>query len=206
MELKDLIKLLNKHFKTALVCALVIGVVSFVCASLIKPRYKASTTLFVTRSVEKSSSYFTYEGFYSIQTAEKFTDTVVGLLKSVDVKRLALESVGLSFDPKSLARLEKGLLVKKASGQLVTVSITDKSESYAKNLLLELSKETVRSAQEINRNGDTNISVSFVSGGGGEESVIVVKKDLNAYVVGAGFFALSFFGVLFLFAFRSLAD
>ncbi|MEK7595285.1 MAG: Wzz/FepE/Etk N-terminal domain-containing protein [Patescibacteria group bacterium] len=203
MELKELIKLFSRNFRVSLLVSGAIGVLAFFTASFLPPWYKASATLFVTRSVDKSSSYFAYEGFYSIQTAEKFTDTLVGLLKSADVKRLALESSGIKFDPESLGRLEKAVFIKKASPQLVTVSVTDKSESYARRLLLELSKEVVKESVSINKEGDANILVAFVSGGGGEESALVVEKRVNSYVLGLGFFALSFFSVVFLLSLKS---
>lgn len=199
MELKDFIKVLAKSFKAQLVVGLIFATAAYISVFIVPPKYKASATLFVTRQAEEvNDSYFTYEGYYAGQTAEKYTDTVLGLLKSLDMKRKALENLGKPFTDADLAKLDKSIVVKRVGPQLIYFSVTSGDSKYAQDIWLLLARSVITQSAKLNVMGDGRLSTDIV-----DERPIVSEVVRNPIIFFVGAFLLGSFLVVFIKSFKS---
>ncbi len=160
--------------------------------------FRASGILFVNREAEKKvvgNNYYTYEGFYRQQTAERFTDTVVGLLKSEVILAGAGKSLGLAVDHNGLKRLSGATEVRKAAPQLVKLEVKQKTGEQATKLWQALAKEGIEKVKTLGAGEDSRLLLSQVTS---EPLVNAVSPDplLDTVVASglglvAGLFVLS---------------
>ncbi len=175
-----------------------VSLVLYFVTSQLPPSYKASATIFVRRDAEAgSSSFFSYDGYYSIQTAEKYTDTVFGLLKSIDIRKLALERVDIPQTTKELGRLEKSVLVKRVGPQAVSLTVSSKNRQYAGSVFKSMVESLITRSQEINKLGDKRLSITLV-----EEEPIITETTVPPFLVAISGFILCFSGMTFGFVVR----
>ncbi len=199
MELKDFIKVLSKSFKASLTLGLVFAAIALVFAFMVPNKYKASANLFVTRQAEQpNDNYFTYEGYYAGQTAEKYTDTVIGLLKSPEMKRKALEVLGKPFTNTDVISLERNIVVKRTGPQLIYFSIIGMDSNYVQEVWMSLARSVITQSTQLNVMGDAGLSIDIV-----DEKPIVSKVTANPFTLSAGAFLLGVFLVVFTKSFKS---
>jgi len=198
VELKDTLILLAKYRWFLLAVAFFAAVVGY-GVSLKWPVYnKASGVLFVNREAEKKvvgNNYYTYEGFYRQQTAERFTDTVVGLLKSEVILAAAGKSLGLSVDAAGLKKLSAATEVRKAAPQLVKLEVRQKTSEQATKLWQALAREGIEKVKALGAGEDGRLLLSQVTA---EPLVNAVSPDpvLDTFVAAGlglmvGIFAIS---------------
>jgi len=195
VELKDFLAVLQKHLKASLLLSFLVAIAVFIISFYIPVKYKASATLYVKREAELGSpGYFTYEGFYAIQTAEKYTETVIGFLKSIDVRSAALKSVNPSFAYKDLVKLDDYVTVKRSGPQLVLVSVVGRDRDFTEKLWDSLVETTVKKSEELNKSADERLGIDLV-----EKKPVVVKLEPNPPLFAlAGFFLSLFISVFYL--------
>ena len=161
MEFLDLIKFIKVYFKQILAGSLV-GILVGVAAYLIIPQtYNATGSFYVERSVETSNidRFFTYEGYYSQQTAQSFTNTLLAMFESDDIKSQALEGLGQKVSEQSLRKLSKSMRIKKAAPQLITLTVKNRAAKEAEATWNALTEQTLSTANNLNRNGDSKIKI-----------------------------------------------
>ncbi|MFW6110182.1 MAG: Wzz/FepE/Etk N-terminal domain-containing protein [Patescibacteria group bacterium] len=201
MTLLELTEIVRKYWKILTVVPLVVAVVVVVVTFQIPPRFDAFLNLYITRKVQDpSGEYYTYDGYYGQQAAERYTDTVVGVLKSKDVLRAVLRELEMPRDQDTLQTLEKKVSVEKVAPQLVSVKVTqrwERGENWkAENVVNSLATEVIARMDSLNENGDDAVSVQTL-----DEEPVVEKQDplpaLNALVAAFLFLGVTFFAVLF---------
>ena len=71
-EFRSYLNLFRKHTRLILGGAVATALVAVAISYSLPPCYEASAILYIARKVEeKEKDYFTYEGFYGQQTAER---------------------------------------------------------------------------------------------------------------------------------------
>src|SRR3990167_6877122 len=122
----------DKNFKLIALISLGISLLVYIFLSMQPVSYKIYNTFFIDRlSDPNPTQYFTYEGLYSQQTAERFTDSLKGLLESKNVLALALEKAGMENSKITRRQLEKSLTVRKTGPQVLYLEVKG-SEKDAK--------------------------------------------------------------------------
>lgn len=198
MTVREFVILVVPFIKKSLITALLLSLVIFIVSYKLPSKFVASGTIYVKRAVEENKpAYFTYEGYYSGLTAEKYTDTVVGFLKSVDIRKETLLVLGLPISQKYISDLERMVLVKKAGPALVSVSVSTKNEDLSLKVWNALSGRVVQKSLELNKDGDSLLSLSVVS-----EKPIVVEKKVNLFAVFIFSLVSIFSACLFLLSFK----
>lgn len=174
IELSQLAKILKDNLKLILIATLVGGLVGLSVSLWLGTRYEATNTLYVKREAEKpSANYYNYDGFYSQQTSKEYTDTVLGLLKTIEPYREAAEKLNNTIDPKELFGSTKA---RKTSPQVVSLSIVRQSESEARKALTTLIEGLVEKVKVLNQNGDGKLFVEPIRA---EPFVSVLKPSLT---------------------------
>lgn len=198
MTVREFVKLILPFLKKSFIFSLFFSLIFFLFSYKLPSKFIASGTIYVKRTVEENKpSYFTYEGYYSGLTAEKYTDTVIGFLKSVDVRKETLAVLGLPVNQKYISDLERMVFVKKAGPTLVSVSVSTKNEDMSLKVWSALTGRVIQKSLELNKDGDSLLSLSVVS-----EKPVVVEKKINPFVVLVFSFAFIFSTLLFLLCFK----
>lgn len=172
MELKVLINILYKN-ALQVVVFLLIGAVGGATTFILPQKYTATGSFYVKRTIQNSSDFFTYEGYYGQQTALAYANTVFALLESTDLKSMTLKKLGTEVNEQTLRKLHKKTDIKKTAPQLVSLTVKDFSPSEAAVVWNALSESLLETTYEINKNGDSALSISKIS----EEPV--VKQTYN---------------------------
>ncbi len=191
MEIRDILKKLRKH-KRLIVLFVIIGFFFGCILNFVPPTYTSSGSLYIKRSINQETEYFTYEGYYGQQTALSYTNSVVALLESPDVKREVLKLMNLSTDERNIRKLSKMIRAKKIGPQVILVTVKSKNYDTSKEVWDKTVNSLVEVASKVNRNGDKNLGISLVS-----EQPIVKESFRSLYLFGTAgslmFFTFSLF-------------
>lgn len=163
MELSELIRFYKNNIKPILVFTLAGMILGALLYYFLPQRFQAVGSLFVHRETEKSGGeYFTYEGYYGQQTAQSYTNTIIGLLESTDLKRDALYSLGSPVTEEALRKISRQIKIKKASPQLITLTLKAETPENAENLWNFFSSRTIEIAGRINQTGDPALQIENI--------------------------------------------
>jgi len=193
VELRNLINKTKKVVGVWLVFCLVVAGFVGLTASRQAPHFEAGGIVFVGRTAEKATSnFFTYDGFYAQQTAERYTDSVLGIIKSDPLIQAALNKLDLPSQFDAVANLRRNLLVQKVGPQVLSVKVTAPTSSEASNVWQALAEETSVRVASLNETGDTSLFVKPLS------VPIVETIYPKSLIFGlATFFGLLVIGILF---------
>lgn len=149
--------------------------------------YQAQGLLFVNREVEKQlgeHTFYTYEGFYRQQTAERFTDTVVGLLNTDPILAAAGKSLGLATDAGGLKKLGQAVKVRKQAPQLIKLVVSHQEADQAQKLWHALADEGVTRVKALGTDEESRLLLSQVT----EEPLVVAvsPRPLLDTLIAAG--------------------
>lgn len=188
MELREIFKFFKKYKIRLVFSGLMFGLFGVLAYFLLPPKYVATGTFFVKRSVvPPTAEHFTYEGYYSQQTALSYTKTVVGLFESSDMKSAALEKLGVSVNEEALRRFSRKVRVKNAGPQLITLQIKGDSVEEVGGFWGALTSVTLEKASELNQTGDPFLQVEEVV-----EAPVVKQTYNNVWVNFVGGFGLGY--------------
>lgn len=140
--------------------ATIVGFTVTIISTFIPKTISSFNTIYVDRQAEaKNPDYFTYEGIYSQQTAERFTDTIKGLLLSDNLIGETLEASGIQNTKENRKLFAKDLTVKKTGPQVLNVRIKGAYYKETDALISELEKYV----NEINTQTQKGIVIKTVS-------------------------------------------
>jgi len=193
VEVRDLVTKIWRPYRLVLLLSVLLAGVTYFVSKNLPASFRASGLLFVTRQADSSSTnYFTYEGFYSQQTAERYTDSVLGILKSDQVKKLALDSLNLPSSSPDVKRFGNNTLVQKTGPQLLSVTISAGDSDTSKSLWQALADQTVKSVSAVNQSGDSKITVQVMN-----QELLIAEVTPKPWLYGlAAFLGLGGLGLL----------
>ena len=144
-------------------------------------KYQGTVHIYIQRQTEQSTdSYFNYDGFYALQTSREYTDTVLGLVKSLDVLKRGREiSEYVPQDNQELNRLASQIKAVKKAPQLIEISLSDPDRQKASEVVLALAQATQDRIRLLNQAGDRAFSIDLV-----DPEVLVLEKRPPALYLG----------------------
>jgi capsular polysaccharide biosynthesis protein len=191
MEFKDLVKTLKKN-KSVPIAASFAGLALGMLLYFLPSKYISSGSFYVSKKTDKSYGFFTYEGYYAQQSALAYTDSVVTLTKSTDIKKSVLEKTNQSINEKNLRKLNKSVKIKKAGPQIIALEVIGKKYETAENTWIKFAESLIEKSNEMNKNGDENLMVKPIS-----DKPLTRKIYKSPWVFGtAGFLAGMAVGIL----------
>jgi len=198
MELRDILKTLSKYKNTIVITTIMGALVGLISYYLLPTKYTAVGSFYIKRATESTGikTYFTYEGYYAQQGALSYTNTVVALLESLDIRNKALQKLNLAVNEESLRKYGKLINVRKMGPQLITLTTEGNIDTEAKTLWNALSDTLLETTAEVNKDGDPKLSISKVA----EEPVVKTTYKalwLNTLIGAGTMFSLSIFWVSF---------
>lgn len=162
MEFRDILKKIRKNSGMLTICTL-IGLLAGVLFHLLPSTYIASGSFYITRKEDNSESFFTYEGYYSQQTATTYTNSVVALAESVDVKKQVLNKLDFPINKYNVRKINKSLSVKKTGPQIINITFKDKDIKKAETIWECVADILIETSININRDGDGKLTVVKIS-------------------------------------------
>ena len=179
MEVKDIVTFLKKNYLHILLTGLILSSACAVLYYAIPATYDATGSFFIKRGVDSNSTgdYFTYEGYYSQQTALSYTNTLTGIFESEDIKSKALMDLGTEVNEWSIRKLGRNMRIKKSGPQLITLTVKGNTPQSARSTWLAITKATITTANFLNTNGDSKLTISQLN-----ENPVVKMSFRNLYV------------------------
>ena len=163
MEIKEIVKNLSKHSQV-LILSSVAGVLLGYLFYLGPKPYYATGSFYIKRSVDTTRfNYFAYEGYYGQQTGLSYTNTVLALFESLDIRYKALTNINLPTDINNLRKYSGMITVKKAGPLLITLTVKGWTQEKAEALWNSMANTTIEKSRQINTTGDPLLSISKIS-------------------------------------------
>jgi len=183
MELIEFLRIMYKR-KILLLSPILIGLLLGIIVAKATPTvYKSSLLVYVQRATQaESATYFNYDGYYALQTGTQYTDTVAGLIKSLDVLRRAAEIT--SYIPKDsdlLSGLSEEIAVVKKAPQLIQVDVTDRNKEKSQEVVMALAQAARERVRLLNQSGDKALSIGLVNE---EPLTLTIQAPLFLYGIG----------------------
>lgn len=178
MELKRLIGMFKEYILSIALVSFIFGFAGIVLFYVLPPCYKAAGSLYVTREIEDTTlNYFTYEGYYAQQTAKSHTETVMGMLESIDMRKRALEKQQILVTEETLREASRNIQVKTPAPQMVVLEVGGKNPVEARTFWMALASETISAAKKLNESGDPNLEIIAL-----DNFPVVYKTFRSVYV------------------------
>ena len=191
MTLIEFLGLLKRNYLIVLCLPLLTGFLGLLTSFGLKESFEATQTFYVKREASRESpEFYTYDGYYAAQAAERFADSLFGALKSREVLLLSLSRTDIGLKPEELEREVNLIKVKRLSPQLVSFSYRGQSLEATLALIKNLSQSVTNLALRFNEGGDKSLSLSFV----GSEPLLTIQRP-NAFLNTALGFLLGLFAV-----------
>jgi len=203
VEFWQVIRFYKKYLLSLLLLSLVISLAAGLAATRLPPSFEATQSIFVRREIQSpSESFYSYDGYYSQQAAERFTDTVVGFLKNKETVRKAAKNSGFGASTEEASRLASALRIKRVAPQLVTVSFSAGRKERAVSLVDNLTKEVGSLSASLNAKGDKFLVLSPI-----EPTPFVEDKQFVPLIVAlSAFISVFFFSSLILAVFEAVKE
>lgn len=164
MELKQIGRVFFKAWQPLGVFSAAAFLLGLAITAQIPPIYRATLDLYVKRQTPPPSErFYSFDGFYSQQAAERYTPTVIGFLRNRDILRLAAEKIKQPTDQFSLKKLSQTVKVKEAAPQLATLTVASLRADLAKDLSLALAEAAVQRLKFLNETGDAALAIDLVT-------------------------------------------
>jgi len=177
MELKEIKKILSKN-RLFLTIPTFIGLVFGLVLYYLPAKHMSSGSLYIGRKIDKSEDFFSYEGYYAQQTAANYTNSVISLAESLDIKKAVLDEIGLPYNNENIRTLERALKIKKSGPQTINISTKHSDRDISETMFRSISKALIKTSEDLNKDGDSSLFIRQVST---EPLVKEVYRSLYVY-------------------------
>lgn len=179
----SIISIFRRPWTSLIFLALVGSLVAAVFAARQPVRYQTSISFAVNRIDKAPSTTYQYDGYYAIQAADLFSQTVVSWFSTPSVLVEVYERAGVSTAPTSLRNLTSRFKTKKYAAQNIVVTFGEETEERAR-LIAEAVTATMQTrAAKLNQTAEAQALFEIV----GSKPVIVATKPSIVTFAVAGF-------------------
>ncbi len=191
MELRDYIKLYWAQRWLIGSMMLVATAAAFIAAAVQPVRYAASEGFAVTRINAEATPDYQYDGYYALQAADIFSQTVVSWFDTASVVNDIYTEAKLDPEADSLSALTSRFHVKRYSAQNIVVRFTERTEKRAQAVAQAVSTVLKNRTASLNQDAAGKSLYEII----GSEAAIAPSRP-NAWVYAGIALVLSFvFGV-----------
>lgn len=164
MELRDYIKVywLQRWLILTLVFV-AIGVTTAVVLTT-PEQTGVSISFAINRTNREATDQYQYDGYYALQAADLFAQTVVSWFNTPSVLREVYEQAKLDPEIKSLSSLPSRFSVRKYSAQNIVVKLTERTPERADKLASALKQVMEDKANRLNKTADGKSIFEIVGG------------------------------------------
>ena len=133
MKLKTAVQ--THPWKIAVVLALACAVLGYVVASALPTKWSVSTAYTINqRPRQASDKAYSYDGYYALEAAQLFTDTLIGWFATPSVAVEIYHEAGIPLTDADAAKAAANFRPKRFSSQIVTVRFSADTQADAQKL------------------------------------------------------------------------
>lgn len=134
-------------------------------------RYQSSISFAVNRIHQGGTENYEYDGYYAIQAADLFSQTVVSWFSTPSVLLEVYERAGVSADGDSLTALTQRFKTKKYAAQNIVVTFTEESRERAEKVAAAVTETMQIRSSKLNQTADARALFEIV----GSKPVVVTS-------------------------------
>jgi hypothetical protein len=176
-------EIIRKWTKTIIITAIIAMIATIIIVPRMSKEQSASVDITIPVPVRPATENYEYDGYYALQAADLFTSTLVSWFRSPDFVARIYAKANVPLVVGSMRKMEKIFLVKKVSGQFVTVSYSASNEKQAIDLGSAISDSLKERVEQMNNQGSSSLRFSVLVG----KPLVVLEqrnKFIDALIVG----------------------
>ncbi len=153
-ELRDYLNFLKKNSVIILLFGVLGASAGFFYTSSKEINYEAVANLYIINTAQgQNERYYTYDGYYSQLATKEYTDTLIGLIKSLDFIRVVGQDIGTTP-----TQITSSLRVRKIAPAVISLSVTNKDAEAAKKLVTKLTTALNDKISFLNQGSDNPLT------------------------------------------------
>ncbi len=164
MELRDYIKIYWKQRALISLIVLVSTVTAVAVAATRPERTAVSVSFAINRTNREETTQYQYDGYYALQAADLFAQTVVSWFSTPSVILDVYQQAHLDPAIKSIQSLPSRFSVRKYSAQNIVVKFTESDKDRATTLASGLTTVMESKASKLNQTRDGKSFFEIVAG------------------------------------------
>lgn len=188
-ELRDY---LRAYWKQRWMILAVVGVAlaaTWIVASTRPVRYAVRQSFAINRADKQTTPDYQYDGYYALQAADLFAQTVVSWFQTPPVLQQMYQTANLDPQIASLNDLPSRFKVKKYSAQNIEVRYQETTQERAQTLSVAIAKDLTTRSAGLNQSADGHSIFTIVSAG---STVSQARPPLMLLLIGVGIVSFGF--------------
>lgn len=150
-------------------------VLGLVIIQMLPGAYNTSMLVGIRQEGSQETLDYKYDGYYTVQAADKFAETVSGMFSSPEVVQDIFNTAELNPGTQNLRKLATIFDAKKTSAQTVSVKYQTVNEADARKILDAINRVIISRANNMATTGDNDIKFGvFLT------NPIIVARELDA--------------------------
>lgn len=176
MELKDYLKILNRHKTMIVVLTLLIALAFWLFASYQPVVYDTSIAFNINRTAKQKTTDYQYDGYYAIQASNLFAQTIMSWLMTPSFLLEIYQQAGVEPNIDYLDKFANRFETKKFSPQNVAVRFKERDEATAQKISQSIIKTIEAKAVESNKTSEGDSLFSVI---GSQPVIVPYKMDIK---------------------------
>lgn len=197
MELRDYIKVYWAQRWMIVAFVLVATVVAAVVTGTRPERTGASVSFAINRTNREATTQYQYDGYYALQAADLFAQTVVSWFSTPSVLQEVYQRANIDPEIQTINSLPKRFSVRKYSAQNIVVKFSERTKDRAVMVADNLAQVMAQKATDLNQTSDGKALFEIVAG-----SPVIAPAVPNMALITITAAVLSFALALFIAAAR----
>lgn len=194
MELTDYGKIFKRFLAVILIVAVIGGFAGFAAGSFLdEVEYDTSISFAVNRTNRQETPDYQYDGYYAIQAADLFSQTIVSWFSTPSVLLEMYRNAGIEPEITSIDAFSNQFRTKKFSSQNIVLRFSEATRERAEQISKSIIDTTKTRASALNRSSDQKALFEVVAA----EPVIVEKRPNVALKTVLGFVSGVILGLIF---------
>lgn len=152
----EYLKNIKKHRQIIITISVLTAVVTFIFTVRQSPYYNSSLALLVSNNQIQDTTDYRFDGYYTIQATDLFSNTVEAWFKSPEIVKAIYEKAKVDLDKSNIKNLTKIFKAEKLAPHYVEVRYRTNNEGEAARLASavgEVLSEKAKILGEISKNG-----------------------------------------------------
>lgn len=197
MELRDYLKIYWQQRGMIVGISLVAAIAAYVTAAVQPTRYAASESFAVNRVNKETTDQYQYDGYYALQAADLFSQTVVSWFSTPSVLQEIYTAAAINPDIRSVNTLPSRFKVKRYSAQNIVIRFSESTRERADKVVVAMRQVMEERARSLNRTAEGKSIFEIVG-----TAPVIAPAQPNPWVYGSMALILGFFFSLFVAAAR----
>lgn len=171
----EYLKIIKKYYQLIILFSVLLAVATFFFTVRQSARYSSSLSLLVSNNQVQETSDYRFDGYYEVQAADLFSNTVEAWFRSPEVVSAIYEKALVNLDRSNIKELTKIFRSEKLAPHYVEVRYKTNNETESKQIALAIDNvlaEKTRSLREVSEN-KTSFSVK-----GGAPVTVLTKPPI----------------------------